>query len=290
MINYSVFQRLRHSTIASRSKEKCKAIILVKQQEISILVLGENGKEIVAFDEIQFTKDIDIENQIAQFQYFMTESCLSELTIDSICICYSSQHFCILPDQLFDASKIEAALLQGSTIPYDFICNYDSLGFDAKIIYALPKAWKDWTEQVFESSEIVWKCNHTGFIEAARMLPVEQDDAFCITEIENDQLFVGVIKNHNLLFFNRFAYQSENDLLYFCLLAMQQNQMETNSGRLILCGNILSGSGGMEKLERYFGSIEFVKKSHILELETTFEILNHPKYFSLISQISHVIK
>ena len=287
-VHYSAFQRLRHSSFEITKGEPCKAIVQIKSQGIRVIIFADETREILAFDDIQFTKAIHTTEQIAQFQYFMSESGLSQLNIDKIWFCYAAPHFCLLPEVLFDEEKAYLALNQVCEVDYPHLIKSQKISNGARIIYALPKEWEDWTTQLFVHSEITWNCNQTGLLESGFATSKDSGDGICLAQIENDHLLVSVFTSNKLLFFNRFDYHSENDLLYFCLLTMSENGLEPYSTRFILSGSILPGSMGMEKLNRYFGAIEFSKTVHTLHIEPRFEALRHHNYFDLISQMAYI--
>jgi len=287
-ISYSVFQKVRHPFISSRNEEKCEAIVQIKSQGIRILILSKFHFEILALDDIQFTKELDFSSQISQFQHYIAESSLSELKIDKIWFCYSPQYFCLLPEALFDEKKAELALLQICEIPFFYSIKFSDVKNGAKIVYALPKVWEEWTVQLFGSSEVAWICNHAGFLEDGLQISSGSEKPIHIGQIENDQIFCGVFLDDKLLFFNRFSYKSENDLLYFCLLVMEENQMVPETDRFIITGSLLPGSMGMEKLSRYLGAMEFARPIHSIPFEKEFEVLKHHNYFDLMSQAAYI--
>ena len=287
-INYSVFQKVRHHEISVIKKENCKAIVQIKSHGIRILVLNETLAEVLSFDDIQFTKDLNFSEQISQFQFFMPESGLSELKIEKIWFCYSAEFFCLIPEPLFSEEKAENALLQICDVIYPYSLKSEKLKNDAHLVFALPKAWEDWTTQLFSSSEITWICNQSGLIEDGIKLSILMTGSICMAQIENDHLFIGAFSNGKLLFFNRFKYKSENDLLYFCLLVMEETGLSPESSKFFLAGSLLPGSIGMEKLSRYFGALEFIRPLHAVEIEIEFEMIRHHNYFDLISQVAYI--
>jgi hypothetical protein len=287
-INFTVFQKIRANTLANGKEQNCKAIVQIKPQGIRILVLNENLIEVLAFDDLQFTKSLSVSEQISQFQHFISESALTELKISKIWFSYSSSYFTLLPASLFSKEKAKMALDQVCDLPSFFLIQNEKLSIEAQIIYGLHNDWLDWTNLIFDTQEICWICNETNFIESGIAISEKDKTKICLAMVENDFLFFGVFSDGKLLFFNRFAYKTENDLLYFCLLGMQETGMEPETTRLLICGSLLPGSMGMEKLSRYFGEIEFAKPLLDIQLDNQFEVLKHHNYFDLSSQIKHL--
>jgi len=287
-VNYTVFQKIRNTALINGQEQNCKALVQIKPQGIRILALDENLKDVLALDDIQFTKNLEISEQISQFQHFISDSALSELKITNIWFSYSSAFFTLLPEILFDEEKAEIALQQICDLPDSFQIQDEKLSINARLIYGLPKEWTDWTNLVFDTQEVSWICNETSFIESGILISKVAETKICLALIENNYLFFGVFLDGKLLFFNRFEYKTENDLLYFCLLGMHETAMEPESTRLIVCGSLLPGSIGMEKLSRYFGEIEFAKPITKIQIESDFDVLRHHNYFDLTSQIIHI--
>lgn len=250
--NYTVSNRFKSES----GTEAGSCFLQVKQNAIRILILDGQGDNILAFDEIQFTRNLAIEDQVAQFQHFLPQSCLSQLKVEKVMLVFEPIHFALVPNPVWNPEKALHYLLQTSDPEYDFQLLVHPGLFDAHLVFALPKAWADWANQLFASSEMEWQCNLATCLETCEHLSHETSD-FQWIWIENQYAFFISFRNGQLQFCNRFTFKTENDLLYFSLLAAQSAGLEPENARVIIAGSLLSSSLGFEKLNRYFGQLEF---------------------------------
>ncbi len=262
------------------------AYIQIKSHTIRILIWESSQNNLLAFDEIQFTRPLNTEEQIAQFQHFLPESGLSGFPVRQVRLIYEPGHFVLVPAPLWDEKNALDYLLQTGEPAFDFRILEQTFGEGHHLVYALPLAWKNWADQLFESSEIQWLCSLIPFIyKGMEMCP--PDKSMMLACIENEYMFGLAFRGGSLQFLNRFEFKTENDLLYFTLLTAETAGANPAEDRLLLCGNLLPSSLGFEKLNRYFGNTEFISDKTPASDVQGAGFLRHSVYFDLMMHLSH---
>ena len=248
------------------------------------MLLSESRNEIWGLDEIQFTRNLDHGLQIAQMEQFSQQSLLSKSNIVQVSIAFDSEIFCLMPKDYFKPAQSRDLLEWIGEVGAQTEVMHDSIpNQDFVLIHGLPGGWKNWAEQLFESSETHWMSGVSGLLNQASKRSVQTGEALLMAHIESNYLYLIAAQNGIVSYANRFAYQSENDLLYFVLLALQESNMNPMESRVILSGSILPGSLGFEKLARYVLELEFAKSNSELQIPAGFEIVKHHHYFDLLS-------
>jgi len=278
--HYTLFQRLRSTSWETRKQEPSNALIQVIPQGVRIAIYLPTNNILVALDEIQFTSDLTTDQQFEQFKRFIPESVLSEAAISSITISVEPRYFTFLPTHLFSEESAEASLMELSEISFPFIVMTEKVRPEMVLVFAAPKIWYEWAEQVFSFSEIHWTCSISGMLEPILNRAGEKE---VFAHIDPKSFIAFGVENGKLLFANYYPFKAENDLLYFMLLVMQEMELTSDTGKVNLSGSILSGSAGFEKLNRYFGNLSFVKNPDIEHEFSEYESLRHPLYFDLVS-------
>lgn len=242
--------------------------------------------KVLAIDSIQWTKKLTEEEQVAQLELFLaTNSWVGMAHFAIVYLGHSSEVFTAVPDSVL-ATGSEAATL-AMIAPLDEVRTsvhanrHIQRGFH--MVFALPKVWEQWAQQRFAGTTCQWLSEVSGFLEAGFAVSKTQNERFLLALVDLDSvLFVG-IDDSKLLYVNRFGYKSENDLLYFFLLALDCCALEPADGKVVLAGSVLVGSAGYEKLARYLDRMESVKLPSQIRIPEKLSMLAHHSWFDLLS-------
>ena len=244
------------------------------------------AKRVLAVESIQWTKKLTVEEQIAQIDLFVLQSqWIKPAHFAIVYLSHSSEIFTLIPDPFFTIGSETGVL--GLVAPVDEeqvqVLSNHHIQRDFHLIYALPKPWESWSNRRFEGTNYQWLSEVSSFVEAGFGLSAHASGKFLLALVDlNSVLFLG-LDGDKLLFVNRFYYQSENDLLYFFLLAMETCNVDPVEGRVILSGAILPGSVGFEKLARYINRMEWVKSPSEIQIPEKLLALAHHSWFDLLS-------
>ena len=281
-MDYSVIQHLRSSNWEDHKTQNSKALVHILPFGIRILLYLEAGMEWVALDEIQFTRELTVGQQLDEFRHFIPESLLSEATILSVSFALESPYFTLLPSELHTPEVAKINLETLAKIPFAYQIFYDKPMENVVLSFAVPQIWLDWAGQVFSNSEINWCCGVSGYLN--QILRTESSNETAVyAHIHPKSLTSYGIKNNELQFVNHYPFQTENDLLYYLLLSAQESGVNPEADRCWLSGSILAGSAGYEKLNRYFGNLAFVKNPSVESFFSPNDLLQKPLYFDLVT-------
>lgn len=107
---------------------------------------------------------------------------------------------------------------------------------------------------------------------------------------ETNSFFVNVRKKYvdlvyfrdtNLQYFNSFAYQSKEDLLYFTLFAYEQLKLRPEMTALNITGLLENGSESISLLRQYFRTVNFCQRTGPMQYSTMFNPVPSHQYSSL---------
>lgn len=89
--------------------------------------------------------------------------------------------------------------------------------------------------------------------------------------IENDFFDLIITQKGNLILYNNFPYQSENDILYYLIYSFEKLNIQIDKIELILNGNIDKKSSAYLKLNEFIRNIRFDKHSDEHSFSYTFK-------------------
>lgn len=281
---FIVHHQIRHPEwVLARSRARV-LILQVKFQGIRLLLLSDGLTEILALDEIHFTRKLNAEQQVEQLQAFIPQSILSETDPVQIHLVFDSEIFSLCPEVFFDPNRMADLFIP--------LAGDEKRGFEvaqkqpkltARMVHSVPIAWKTWSEQVFSDAECEWHSTLSGIIDHSFFISSKSNTPILFAHVESGHFYALVFDKGKLLFLNRFEYQTENDLLYFLLLVASETDLPPASVRCMLSGHLLPGSLGFEKLSRYFGALEFARFESEVIFPPDLVLLFHHQYLDLMS-------
>lgn len=283
--SYHIVQRQRSALLSESEQAKAGILLQVLEDGIRILHIQLNENRICGLDEIRFTRILSHSEKLEQFRQFIPESLLSEAPFSRITIAVDSPSFSLCPAELF-CSGLETELLgvAGNFHPEDVV-HSETLADGLVLIFTVPVEWKNWATGVFLAPEVKWTSNFSGMLNYA-VRDIEQEDCL-LAHIGPRFMYVFGRSQNKLCFFNRFQYQTEHDLLYFFLLSMEQSGLDPEKNLVLLCGSIMSGSAGFEKISRYAGNLQFAVPSEVHSDLPPASGIRHPQYFDLLSLLEN---
>jgi hypothetical protein len=153
---------------------------------------------------------------------------------------------------------------------------------DLVIIYVLPKLQVDKLEHLFPNATIY-----------PQFVPLNAALHFAYQQINFSQLFINfktegfleisIIDNQKFIFYNIFSYQNIDEMMYFILLSLQQNQIRPSRVTVKISGEIAIDDDKHQKLKKEFPNTEFIDQDC---LPLTYKGLGEPivaQFFSLLS-------
>nr|WP_294897447.1 DUF3822 family protein [uncultured Pedobacter sp.] len=192
-----------------------------------------------------------------------------------------TQKFTLVPTELFHESATENFVKYICATESEEICTQQLAGTGITIIYALPKLQLDKIGSYFPNAEIY-----------PQISPFYKGVSFGFSQISTSQLFINfrdglaeiIIFNHRQFqFYNIFDFQNEDELIYFVLLAAQENNIKPASATLKLSGNIDSESSFFNQLLKYFPHTELTDQDSLPLFYQGLEKPVMPRFFSLLA-------
>ncbi|MBK0382474.1 DUF3822 family protein [Pedobacter sp. SD-b] len=149
------------------------------------------------------------------------------------------------------------------------------------VIYALPELLLDKLGASFPNAEIF-----------PQLMPFYQGITFAFSQINSPQLFINVkpgfveviiLNDHRFKFYNVFEYQNDDELLYFALLAAQQNKLRPANLTVKVSGNTDWFGDTFKKIVAQFPRTEVTDQDSLPLFYNGLGQPVMPRFFSLLS-------
>jgi hypothetical protein len=188
--------------------------------------------------------------------------------------------FTLVPNALYKAEQKNVFLEFNHTLPFlSDVLSDEIKAADSRSVYAISKEVKSFFDKHFPNH----KLKHFSTVLIEDSINIAKGKKVIIN-IGADLLSIAIV-DKGLKFYNSFPYQSSEDLLYFILLSLEQNQCDPQQTEVLICGEIEAGSGVHKILKQYIRNIEFMVSDKRIIRSEKFNSLPHHFYYHLINRI-----
>jgi hypothetical protein len=239
-------------SIENALPENCTMSILFQEDGLVFSILRNDLQKFIVLGEYE------IKNQtvgIESLFYFRDQL---QGAFANYAIGYASPHFTIIPATLFNQSKLaEYANFQFDAALEDVF--YDTLSAQGIVfIYTMPRQLAQFVRDNFAGVKI----RHAAAFTISHYLNLYKNKPgeHLHIHIWRGRLEIVAIKNAKLLLYNTFAFETNEDLLYFILNVYEQVELNPESVPLKISGEMEKGSDMWNLLMTYIRYVEIEER------------------------------
>ncbi|MBD3748853.1 MAG: DUF3822 family protein [Sphingobacteriales bacterium] len=192
-----------------------------------------------------------------------------------------TQKFTFIPTELFDPknSSVYSKYLQ--TDEHDEVFFSYMNGGEITIVYAFSKLILDKIGKHFPDAKVYPQFQ--AFFEGIDYGFAQIDAPQLFVNFKNAYLEIIVYKNKSFQFYNCFDFQNDDEVIYYLLLAMQQNGLKPNSTTVKVSGNISGKTDTYQKIATQFPRTEVTDHDSLPLNYAGLGMAVMPRFFSLFS-------
>lgn len=154
---------------------------------------------------------------------------------------------------------------------------------DAYAIYSFEQRILDFFQTNFQPLQI----HHISTILVQNILIENKNrqSAGLFAHVKPEHFELIMIKEHKLVFYNRFNYKTAEDFIYYILFVCEQLHLNPENTELQLLGEIEKKSAIYSLLYKYMRNVKFGKKSDAYGFTYGFNDIPAHFYYSLMTQV-----
>jgi len=237
--------------------------------------------EAYKIDADNSTQYLGILQQPFQEHPFIATSAWKKVTI-----CFENQHYTLVPSALFQekssADYLKLAVdVTDQAVKY---CIHTDLGL--AVVFAVDSNIANWLQNGYTTEHccIIHQANSliagtVAYMQAKKLYA----DAKVFVLAEADYMHITVVEKSQLLYYNRFAYNSSDEFLQYILIVMYTLALNPGVHEVIVAGSVVKNSLVYRKMRNYIRHISFSEKPPYLKFSWSFKkdlIIN---YFDLVN-------
>ena len=283
-----------------------QSIIAIKDRRFSIyqinkyyllISIGNTQLKISCFDPVenrcllmevyQIKSSNSLEYLSALKELFQDHSFIAVSIWKKVCICFENQQYTLVPTSLFQEKNKEDYLkLAVSEIAQQTVKSCMHMNLGVTVVFAVDLNIVNWLQTGYKSENCVIIHQASSLIAGvtsylqAKKLTVESK---VFVWIETNYIHITVLKNSQLLYYNRFFYTSSDELLQYILIVMSSLKLNPNLQEVILTGNITKSSLAYKKVCNYIRYVSFSKNPSYFKFGWVFKKDVCMNYFDILN-------
>lgn len=201
------------------------------------------------------------------FQELYLQDKLLSLSFQQVNVAVVHKAFTFVPDELFDASKMELYLENVVEPPINDLIQADVLTSNAaRTVYTLNSNLRNSLHEKYIAVKIQHIMSPTINALSVHQSSVLSFDDTLYLQVRDQTLQIVCFRNREFVFANYFEYQSANDIAYYMMLVINQLGMKQQDVSILLSGQLERKSEIFNTLYRYIQKIDFLdyRSRHIV--------------------------
>lgn len=175
---------------------------------------------------------------------------------DTIKVIHNNPLFAFVPKELFNTSDLAQYLKFNMKLNANDIISHDPIPSINSVNVYVPNFS---INQILRETYGIFEYEHFCTTLLGVLLshnPLLKDAVYA--HFENNSFDLVVFQNQKMVFFNRFAFDNELDMLYYLLFSLEQIQIDTEIIPIYLLGDIIRSSEKYRLIYNYIRYISFL--------------------------------
>lgn len=261
--------------------DKQELYLVVNSDNLRVGIVNQEDSRCLYIEEFALNSK---ENTVEQLKEIFTGHAFLQAGYwGKIEIAFSEGLFTLVPNEFFDSSRSleEYLSLQANgQAEVSIIKQVAQNKIDAINIFEASEKILDFFKETYSQSEIVFTHHTQIFIDG--VLAQHQDNEGLHVFVEHSQLLMTYVKEGQLEFCNTFSYHSYEDLLYYVMLVLDEQNLDNKKIAVYLYGKISTGSKVFDLLQKYIRNLKFIEeKPNWLKFDSNFDDTLAHSYFDL---------
>jgi hypothetical protein len=228
----------------------------------------------IGFQSFEINKDFDWPTVFAHL--FPIEKQYKSVSLSIV-----NKNYTLVPKGIFDETAIDS-YLKFNLGNINGVACYDSINsIGANIVYAENNPI---TNKIHESLPGIKTMHFGKSILEAFSIEDQNSNPNLFVHIQENRFDISCFQNKKLQFFNSFEYKTAEDFIYFLLYVMEQLQIDRETCKLNLCGEIEENSSIYKLVFKYIRNIEMLSRPKSAKYSLILNEIPKSYHYSLFNQ------
>lgn len=247
----------------------------------SFCIINSDLKEITALYTYEyFENNSSLDRVLKNIQQIILEEPLLQKQYLSVNITFKNKLNTFVPLPLFD-EQLAASYLQYTVkvLTNDFVA-HDTIAKHQLVNVYIPFIN---ITNFFLDQFGPFNYQHAATVLVEKLIDISKENTVTnvYVHVSKNDFDVVVIKQNELILYNSFTLNTTEDFAYFILFIFEQLQLDRDTDKIVLLGNIDQQSELYKLIFKYIRNIEFLKYDFLYPSEILNNIPNHQNFIVL---------
>jgi len=268
----------KHFPIRAYQKGRLNLYLLIEEHSIEAALFNDGNTALYEICSLDFVPEKKNASQIIdELGYFLSEFGILKHQFNHVSVQVLNRLFTLVPQAYSDPNlkgllEFNTGLKDIKTIQTNLVNNsvYFTYTYDLELLAFI--------EKTFSAAKI----DHVGAasIDLFLNLPYFKNSDVLLN-FHQFSIELIIKSNNDLLFYNIFKYDTNEDVLYFLLFTIEQFQLNKETLRLQIAGNKQTNNELFDLVKKYIRNVNFVSSK---ALDKTVDELPNHFYFSILNK------
>ncbi|GAB4132565.1 MAG: hypothetical protein OHK0045_05960 [Raineya sp.] len=287
-----VSHRINDDTLDINNLSQYSLFLSIEDKNLRVAVVDANEKKCMVLEDYRFSGIVTRQDTIHQLDTVLEGHLVLRAGYwGEVAIIARSGGFVYVPEPYFDDMQKEAYLrFHPKNIENMSLYSHYHSRNALYSVFQVEQEFVNWAKKSYPNKDI--KVLHQADVFLASALN-EVDATYesnIFIDIENRYMNMLIVQNGQILLYNRYYYQSPQDFVYFLLFAIDELQVNPDSVRTLLYGEISKDSGIFNLLQKYVRNVEFGHRPKQISFSYKFDDVLEHRYFDLYNAYECLLK
>ncbi len=270
----------KYNVVASQiAQTKCSLSILVSDWECQFMLHLKEVNEAVLMSHIVFGEKVNSpESLLTTLENAIHDLKLLQFQLDEVFVGVLNQSFTLVPSLFANENTNDYLQFVTGKLSEQEIFK-QTLSNDSTFIFSIPQLLTQGIERLFNTVRFY----HAGIAAIQFQAKLVSPSLYLILIVHEGGMELTVKENNQLLFYNYFEVQSNEDILYYTLYTAEQLNLDVKVHPVYIAMNQTTDSELTKLLTKYIKQLHFITTISLSTNEAFISLPSH--YFFSLKQL-----
>jgi hypothetical protein len=278
-----ITHRINDSSLDINNLSQYGLFLSIEDKNLRVVVIDEVQKKCMLLEDYRFSGVPTRKETVAQLNSIYENHLILRAGYwKQVVFITRTGAYVNIPDAFFDEKQLGTYLgFATANIENGVVRSFYNKKTQSHRVFQVEQEFLHWLKQAYPSKEPKVMHQSDAFLAGALASYTHTEEAEVFVCIENKYMGLVILQGDKILLENRYYYQSPQDFVYFVLFAIDELQLNPDTCKVHLYGEISKDSGIFNLIYKYIRNVDFGKKPSAITFSYVFdEVLEH-RYFDL---------
>ena len=285
-VSYKLIKKLKDEKFDVDNLHHYNLLLQISVRDFQVSVIDTRNNRCLFLEDYVLAK-IETYKQLLKLleEIFENHHFLHAGFWKSVKISFKTSKFTQVPASLFVKEALYEYLRLNCNVDpdKDHLLYYKSIQSDAITVFAVPKPFYNWLNNLYPNAEVGFVHQSSSLIEGVLQFAKTHPHHNMFLYIDRFKLHVIALKEQKLEYYNQFSIKQFSDYIRYIMLVMKGLKKDQYQSDVVIWGYIGKQSPHYNEFYKYIKNISFGDRPNYLKYSFIFDELQDHHYMDLYS-------